>query len=101
MQLFAAKSPWACNIERTMTPEGNGELLPVNVDYDAWSINVFIVLYNKSLDDWSGVKNLGISSNLNVSLDETKRKNLTPVLLAKLSKPSNKDTKMQFKVLVA
>ena len=81
MKLFPAKLPWAGNIAKTMTSNGKQctvtrEMLTA-VARDRWNLSAvfkfcfcFVLLYNKSLNDWSlGQQWILFPSNLNVSLD--------------------------------
>ena len=78
---FSPQMPWAGNIAKTMTSNGKQftvtrEMLTA-VARDDWNLSAvfkfcfcFVLLYNKSLNDWSlGEKWILFSSNLNVSLD--------------------------------
>ena len=80
-ETVSRQMPWAGNIAKTMT--SNGKQFAVTckmltaVACDRWNLSVvfkfcfcFVLLYNKSLNDWSlGEQWILFPSNLNVSLD--------------------------------
>ena len=73
--------PWVGNIAKTMMSNGKQFTVPCEmltaVARDGWNLSVvfkfcfcFVLLYNKSLNDWSlGEQWIFFPSNLNVSLD--------------------------------
>ena len=80
-ETVSCQIPWAGNIAKTMTSNGKQftvtrEVL-TTVACDGWNLSAvfkfcvcFVLLYNKSLNDWSlGEEGILLPSNLNVSLD--------------------------------
>ena len=80
-ETVSCQMPWAGNIAKSMTSNGKQFIVTLEmltaVARDRWNLSTvfklcfcFVLLYNKSLNDWSlGEQWILFPSNLNVSLD--------------------------------